>query len=362
MFAANLKDKKNSLILEHNLNLGAKILISGGGRCNFTNRYIETSDYLADKDFILPILKEYSPKKILNWFKSRGLEYSLKNGREYFCKNSSKEILNILQKEIKGINIVLNSEVIDVEKDGNIFKVITNKEEFHSKKLIVASGGLSFSKLGASDIGYKIAKKFRHNIIAPKPALVGFTLQPSEFFWKSLSGVSVDVEVKVENKKFKAPLLFAHKGVSGPAILNASLFWENGYIEVDFLPDFDFNSIKYSSKALSNLLPLPKRVAKAFLEKLEIKDKVAKKLSKDEWEKLQILKAYKFAPSGTFGFSKAEVTKGGVDTDEIDINLMSKKEKNLYFLGEVLNVTGRLGGFNFHWAFASAMYLAKSIK
>jgi len=362
MFVANLSKKQDTLIIDVNGSLGAKIAISGGGRCNFTNKFVSAKDYLADEVFVKTILKEFSNKKLLKWFTSRGLEYSVKNGSEYFCKNSSKEILNILLKEIKGAKVELNCKVLEVNKSGDLFTIKTQKGEFFAKRVIVASGGLSFPKLGASDIGFSIAKSFGHNIVAPKPALVGFTLQPSESFWKSLSGVSVDVDIKLLDKTFSGSLLFAHKGISGPVVLNASLFWQKGQIEIDFLPNFELNSIKSSSKMVSNLLPLPKRVAKAFLDKLQIADKNANRLNKEQWSKLESLKSYKFAPAGTFGYTKAEVTKGGVDCSEIDsLSLMSKKVKGLYFLGEVLNVTGRLGGFNFQWAFASAWVCSKNI-
>jgi len=355
MFVANLKNKIDTLIIDSNSKIGAKILVSGGGRCNFTNKNISTSNYLADIKFIKDTLKQYSNKWLLKWFTSRGLEYSIKNGREYFCKNSAKDLLNILKQEIKGAKLELNSKVLSVEKSGDIFKIVCEKKEFFTKNLIVASGGLSFPILGASSVGYDIAKSFGHTIITPNPALVGFTLQPQDSFFKTLSGVSVETVIKVNNKEFSGSLLFAHKGLSGPVVLNASLFWQKGHLEIDFLPNFNFNTIKSSNKLISNLLPIPRRVAKAFLGYLDIEDKSANRVKKEEWQKLETLKSYKFAPAGTFGYSKAEVTKGGINTEEIDNNtFMSKKVDNLYFLGEVLDVTGRLGGFNFQWAFASA--------
>jgi len=361
MFVANLKNKKDTLIIDSNSKIGAKILVSGGGRCNFTNKNISTSDYLADSQFIKDTLKQYSNKWLLKWFTSRGLEYSIKNDREYFCKNSAKDLLNILKKEIKGAKLELNSKVLSVEKSGDIFKIFCEKKEFFAKNLIVTSGGLSFPILGASSVGYDIAKSFGHTIITPNPALVGFTLQPQDSFFKTLSGVSVEAVIKVDNKEFSGSLLFAHKGLSGPVILNASLFWQKGHLEIDFLPNFNFNAIKSSNKLISNLLPIPRRVAKAFLEYLDIEDKSANRVKKEEWQKLETLKSYKFAPAGTFGYSKAEVTKGGINTEEIDNNtFMSKKVDNLYFLGEVLDVTGRLGGFNFQWAFASATKCASN--
>jgi len=362
MVASNLKDKQNSIILEQNPKVGAKILVSGGGRCNFTNKIVTPNHYLAKKESIKPLLNRYSSKKILNYFKNRGLEYTIKDNTQYFCKNSSKDILELLLKDSKEVEIALNSKVLSVKKESTIFKVETNNKIYFSKNLIVASGGLSFPQLGTSSIGFDIAKSFNHTITPPAPALVGFTLQPSEAFFKSLSGVSVDVIVEVEKRELKGSLLFAHRGISGPIILNTSLFWSRGLITINFLPEFNLESIRDSKKNISTILPLPKRVSKAFLEKFNIEDKKCSLLTKDEFNKLKQLQEYKFAPAGTFGYSKAEVTKGGVDITEINLNSFeSKLEKNLYFLGEVLDVTGMLGGYNFHFAFASALSCAKNL-
>ncbi len=362
MLAGNLKDKKSTLIIEKNSKLGEKIKISGGGRCNYTNKKISCNNYLSDKNFIKDLLNEYPFEFIYNYFKSRGLESITKNKTQLFCKNSSKDILDILIKDIKGVEVALNSEVFGAYKDGEIFYIDTSSGKVGAKNLIVASGGLSFPKLGATSIGYDIAKYFNHEIKRLSPALVGFTLQSSESFFKNLSGVSCDVRVGVGDRVLSGSLLFAHKGISGPVILNASLFWQKGQIWIDFLPNFDLESIKYSKKNISNLIPLPKRVIKAFLEHFDIEDKKATLLTKNEFERLLGLKKYIFAPAGTFGYSKAEVTKGGIDTNEIDINSFeSKNIKNLYFIGEVLDVTGMLGGYNFHFAFASALRCSKTI-
>jgi len=362
MFGANIKNKSKTLILEKNSYIGAKILVSGGGRCNFTNKFIKSSDYLGNLEFFGPILKEFNQNYIYSYFTKRGLKSVIKNNSQYFCQNSAKELLDILKNECKGVNFNLNCEVLKVDKQKDIFRVYTTKGEFRAKRVVVASGGLSYPKLGASDIGYKIAKSFNHNIITTNPALVGFTLQSKEHFFKTLSGVSLEVIVKVEDKEFKNRLLFAHKGISGPAILDASLFWNKGLITIDFLPGFKMKSLQNSKKAIATLLPMPKRATKAFLENLNIRNVAYNKLSSDEKSKLEILKSYSFAPAGTFGYTKAEVTKGGVDTTQIDSNLMSKNVKNLFFLGELLDVTGRVGGFNFQWAFATALKLAQFIK
>jgi len=222
---------------------------------------------------------------------------------------------------------------------------------------------LSFPKIGASSIGYDIARSFGHSIETLSSGLVGLTVQPEQFFFKSLSGIAIDVKITVNNKEINGALLFAHKGISGPAVLDASLYWNKGKITIDFLPTLSIDSLKSSKKHISKILSLPSRVAKTFLETLNIEDKASNKLSFEEWKKITLLKNYSFAPAGTFGYSKAEVTKGGVSTDEVDASsMMSKKVENLYFLGEVLDVTGELGGYNFQWAFSTAFVCAKGIK
>jgi len=363
LMLASLLPKNSVTLLESNAKLGAKILVSGGGRCNITNTQMGTEYYLAEDTFVLPSLKAFSEKSLLRWLERQRLEPVLRKKTQYFCNNSAKELLDIFLKESKKQNIVLTQEVLSVKKREDIFYVKTAKKIYSAAIVVVASGGLSFPKLGATEIGYKIAKSFGHSIVKTAPALVGFTVQKEQFFFKALSGVSTEVSIKVGEHICKGALLFAHKGLSGPAVLDASLYWEKGKIEIDFLPCFSFKSIQGSKKYISSLLPLPKRVSKAFLVQLELEDKPYDTLDKEEQDKLTTLKHYILAPAGTFGYGKAEVTKGGVSTLEVDARtMMSNKEDNLYFIGEVLDVTGRLGGYNFQWAFSSAYCCAQSIK
>ncbi len=361
MLCAHLNDKSKTLIIEKNSYLGAKILISGGGRCNFTNKIVSIDDYLGDSNFLKPILKSYSNRYLLKFFEQRGLKWSLKNSVEYFCKNSAKDLLNILKKEINGVEIALNCEVKEVKRNNSIFKVICDNKRYKAKRVIVASGGLSFPKLGATDIGFKIAKSFDINVNRLNPALVGFTIQKEQSFFKKLSGISIDSKVVVDNKEFNMPILFTHKGISGPAILNASLFWQKGFIKIDFLPNHNLESFKSSKKSIVNTLPLPKKFLREFLIHLKLDNKEINRLNSSEFEMLKALKNYTFAPAGTFGYSKAEVTKGGVDINELNPTFESKKVSNLFFIGEVVDITGRLGGFNFTWAFGSAIVCAKAI-
>ena len=362
LMLASLLPKNSVTIVESNPKVGAKMLISGGGKCNITNATMNEQHFLGDKSFIKPILKKFNEKSLLKWLERQNLQPVLKKDTQYFCEDSANEIVDIFKKQIKKQTLHLNESVLSVTKNEEIFTVKTDKNSYSTKAVVVASGGLSFEKLGASSIGYEIAKSFGHNIVRTLPGLVGLTLQKEQFFFKELSGVSTDVTVTVNEKEFSGALLFAHKGISGPVVLDASLYWEKGSMEIDFLPNFNFSNIS-SKKLISSVLPLPKRVTKAFLKVLNIEDKPTSKLSKDEIDSLKTFKNYSLSPAGTFGYSKAEVTKGGVSTLEISSDsMMSKKVENLYFIGEVLDVTGHLGGYNFQWAFSSAFSCSKWVK
>jgi predicted Rossmann fold flavoprotein len=349
LFLGNLL-KKNYLIIEHNKEIGAKIKVSGGGKCNITNKIISENNYRGDKKLVKEVLKRFSNKNLLNWLKKNNLEVIEAKKNQYFFK-SSEILLNFFKKNVKNI---FRAEIIDVKFENNRFKIVTDREIFYSKNVVVATGGISFKKLGATDIGYKIAENFSHSIIFPRPALVGLTVQKSESWFKNLSGISIEAEVRIGDKKFRQNILFSHRGITGPAILNASLWWDKGKITINFLKKDVFSYLKNPNKQISTQLPLPKRFIKEFLNFQGLKDKKIKELKLTEKEKLKLLNNYEFAPAGTFGFERAEVTKGGVNTEELSEFLESKKQKGLYFIGEVVDVTGELGGYNFQWAFSSA--------
>ncbi len=362
LMIGSLLREKRAVIFEGNANVGAKILISGGGKCNITNEWVESEHYLGNPYFVDEVLKTFDQHDLLGWLQKQGLEPVLRKNRQYFCSKSANQLLDILKKKSRKHTLLANQKVKDIVKRGDYFYIQTVKKSYKAKKVVIASGGLSFSLLGADNIGYRVAESVGHHIVHTAPALVGFTVQREQFFFKSLSGVSMEVEIKVGDQSCLGALLFAHKGISGPAVLDASLYWEKGKIEIDFLPGWYPQEHQDSNKILSTLLPMPKRVSKAFLEHLEMSDLPMSQLKVVEREKLFGLKKYTFAPAGTFGYSKAEVTKGGVDTDEIDSKtMMSKKCDGLYFAGEVIDVTGRLGGYNLQWAFSSASVCAKAL-
>jgi predicted Rossmann fold flavoprotein len=355
MFASKYKDR-DIAIIDANQDIAQKIKISGGGRCNITNQNVSVDNYLGEKEFVDSVLESFTPDDLLDFLQQRECNPIIRKDGQYFCKESSSEIINIFKKEIKDLKLFLDTRVLSVKKDDK-FIIKTNREEFTAKRLVIATGGLSFTKIGVSGIAYEIAENFGHTINTPSPALVGFTLQSDQFWMKELSGISLKVLIKVKDKSFTDDLLFAHKGISGPVILNASLYWQKGSLEIDFLPNEKLKKyLKKSKKLISTVLPLPKRFIKEFLNSIDLTDKKVDELTQEDRVKLSLLKSYTFAPAGNFGYQKAEVTRGGICTDEIDSEtMMSKKVENLYFIGECLDVTGELGGYNFQWAFSSAM-------
>jgi predicted Rossmann fold flavoprotein len=363
MFGAHCK--KQILFIDANLNIGAKIKVSGGGKCNLTNRCVSAKNYLGDEAFIQKSLDSFSSADTLAFFAKQGVFPTLKDNGQYFC-GSSKEVLSAFAAANSKHKFLFGSKALEVEFEKGGFTVHTDKESIISEKLIIASGGVSFSQLNASGIGYKTAKKFSHEITPPYPALVGLTLQKEQFWMKELSGISMRVKIKYEDFTYEDDMLFSHFGISGPAVLNTSLRWERGRISVDFIPflNFDMNSRLWSEKRQpTSVLPAPKRFIKAYLHACNIADKPMKSYSNSEKEKIVMLKNYPMPIAGTFGFSKAEITKGGVKTDAIAAKTFeSRNQKGLYFIGEVLDISGELGGYNLQWAFSSGANAAKNFQ
>ena len=363
MAASHLQGHDVALV-DSNPKIGMKLLISGGGKCNLTNRFATADHYLGDQVFIAPILSSFDAASTLSFVKAHHLSLEERAHGQIFCANSAKDLVSIFGRLTSYCTFYLTTNVLHVKKDEH-FVVHTDKGEIHAKKVVVASGGLSYTSIGASDIGYKIAEHFGHSIVTPSPALVGLTLQKEQFWMKELSGIALPVILHVEGKSFSENLLFAHKGISGPAVLSGSLYWKKGNIAIDFLPHIQSVERLFKEqgkKQIITALGLPRRLIKAFLDAVGMEDKVLSKLTASERALLSSLKAYTFSPAGNFGYTKAEVTRGGISTSEINpATFESLTCKDLYFIGEVLDVTGELGGFNFQWAFASATLLAKAI-
>ncbi|MFA5233116.1 MAG: aminoacetone oxidase family FAD-binding enzyme [Sulfurimonas sp.] len=363
MCASNLDKKLSIAIVEGNGKIAQKLKISGGSKCNITNVHVSQNNYDGDSDFIANILESFSKDDLLNYLLTNGVEPIIRKERYYFCKDSSDEIINIFKNNTRHVEILLGRDILEVEKSDDIFDVKTSKGVLRARNVVVATGGKSYKELGASDIGLVIAKSFGIKVKEFTPALVGLTVQKEQFWMKELSGLSCYVNIKVDDKTLKEELLFAHRGISGPAVLSASLYWQKGNIAIDFLPENSIlELIKGSKKQLSSVVPLPKRLSKAILEALHVEDVECKKVTGEMREKLQMIHAYEFAPAGNFGFSKAEVCCGGVITNELNPYTMEALDvKGLYFIGEVVNVTGELGGYNFQWAFSSGYVCAKGI-
>ena len=364
MFAGQMSKKKSIAIVEVNERGAKKLKISGGGKCNITNTSVNLENFDGDAALLSAAFGAFSKENLLDYLDRNRVPLELRKNRYYFCQNSSDEIINVLRNGAKNSEIILNSEILSLKKEDDVFKVVTNKTTLNAKKIVVATGGKSFKTLGASEIGLDIAKSFDIKVKEFTPALVGLTVQKEQFWMRELSGLSCYVHIKVEDRVLKEEMLFAHKGISGPAVLSASLYWKKGAISIDFLPEKNILSLTNGGKKLvSSAIPLAKRLSKALLNAVDVEDKECKKLTSEDKKKLQLLHEYNFSPAGNFGFTKAEVSRGGVLAEELDTKtLEAKKVQGLHFIGEVVDVTGELGGYNFQWAFSSAYLCAKNIK
>jgi predicted Rossmann fold flavoprotein len=363
MCAAQLREKTSLSIalFDGNSKPALKLKASGGGKCNLTNVEVSANHFLGEESLVTHALSVFPKEALLEYFHTGGLRPVIRKERYYFCPKSSDEVIAILLGRSRGCEIFLGHKILSL--DGiSPFVVTTDKGKFSADSVVVATGGASFKELGASDIGLKIAQNYGHKIIPFAPALVGLTLQPKEFWMKELSGISFPARIRVGQKILDEDMLFAHKGISGPVVLSASLYWHKGEIALDFCPDLELEKLFKEKKLLSTALPLPKRFIKAFLEAIELEDKPCNRLTPLEREKLLLIQNYTMAPSGNFGLSKAEVCRGGVAGEEIEIETMqSTKAKGLYFIGETVDVTGELGGYNFQWAFSSAVVSSSGI-
>lgn len=361
MCAEHISDSGSVLILEKQPQIAAKVKISGGGKCNFTNLGVSDQNYLsANKHFVKSALARFRPQDILKIMQQNRLNYEERQNRQIFAFNAS-DVADMLLKRClaKQVKIQTNCNIKNISKENNVFKIETNFAVFTSDYLIVATGGMSYSKIGATDYGYKIARQFGHKIINPRPALVGLVSKPDlRNFCSDLAGISLPVTVVIDKKKIKRDLLFTHLGVSGPAILNVSLYWQSGQtVYIDFLNGQSFYTLleKQTKKTISQILSqiIPANLAKKLVGDLDCN--IENLSNKNKQLLNERLTHFSFIPQKTMGFDRAEVTAGGVDVSQISSQTMeSKLCPHLFFIGEVLDVTGELGGFNLHWAWASA--------
>jgi predicted Rossmann fold flavoprotein len=349
-------------VIEGNAKPAAKLKISGGGKCNITNVDVQAKHFFGDPDLVEAVLGMFSQEDLLEFLRQRELVPVIRKGRYYFCEKSSDEIISLLLRECEGADFFYSRKIESVMHDGG-FIVQTEKERFEASRVVVATGGVSFRTVGATDVGIRIARAFGHETVPFAPALAGLTLQKEQFWMKALTGISLPVRITAEGRVIEEDLLFAHRGISGPAVLSASLYWHRGEIEVDFLPETEIRqACRGEKKLVSTVMNLPRRFSRAFLEQIGVDDKACNRLSEAELERLQRIHRYRFAPAGTFGFTKAEVSRGGVAAEMLNHYTMeSLLREGLYFVGEVVDVTGELGGYNFQWAFSSAVAAARAL-
>lgn len=265
MCAAQLSKKLSIALIESNDKLAKKLKISGGGKCNITNTLVTPNNFDGDSELVSYALKMFSKEKLLEFLDRNRVALELRKERYYFCKESSDTIIDVLKASLKGVETHLNTQIISLKKEDELFSLQTNKGEFFAKKVIVATGGKSYQSIGGSEIGLEIAKKFEIGVKEFTPALVGLTVQKEQFWMRELSGLSCFVEIEVRDKILREEMLFAHKGISGPAILSASLYWQKGLMSINFLPDRDIlQEIQGSKKLVSSLIGLPKTLQRAF--------------------------------------------------------------------------------------------------
>ncbi len=354
---------KKVYLLDHNKQVGRKILISGGGKCNFTNLYgSDPKDYYSEnKHFVKSALSRYSPWEFINLMIENKVDYEERLHGQLFCTKSAKEINRVLLSQLKNKNIklLLQTKDLEVEKNDSGFRVYNKELSLCAPKLVIATGGLVLPQIGASDFGHKLAKTFGHKIIPMTPALVPFKISG----FSSLSGNAFIAGITCNNHYVAENVLFTHKGLSGPGILKTSLFWNHGdSIEVNWLPSQSFTDLIKNTSGniqVDTILKkyLPNNFVDLFFERIRLDGKMhIGKLSKIiQMDIEQNLHSMILTPDGTEGFRKAEVTRGGIDTKHVSSKtLESKLCPGLHFIGEVLDVTGQLGGHNFQWCWASA--------
>ena len=360
------KRGRRVLVIERNGQIGKKILISGGGRCNFTNLHVSPENFLsANRHFCKSALARYTPSDFIAMVERHGIAYHEKERGQLFCDLSAKLIVTMLADECRraGARIDVNGAVTSI-REAEGFTIETGGGPINSQSLVIASGGLSIPKMGATNFGYELAKRFGHTIVPTRPALVPLTFSADDLArYHDLSGIGLSVEASSNGQSFAAPMLFTHRGISGPAILQISSYWKFGEeLRVNLLPGIDAAEWlleRQQSRAAAELKSVlgerfPKRLAQRLSE-IRFDSRPLRQYRAAELRQVaRQLQSWGFHPSGTEGYRTAEVTAGGVNTAELSSTTMeSRKVPGLYIIGEVVDVTGHLGGFNFQWAWAS---------
>jgi len=356
-------------VLELADRIGKKILISGGGRCNFTNIHCRPENFIsANEHFAKSALARYTPSDFIALVEKHRIPYHEKTLGQLFCDRSAQDITNMLESECRdaGVQIFLNVKIHEVQHTSE-FAARTGSDEFRAPVLVAATGGLSIPKIGATSLGYDLARQFRLKIVNTRPALVPLVLAKNDQrHYCDLAGVSAAVAVSTDHQSFRESMLFTHRGLSGPAILQISSYWQSGKpLRIDLAPNRDVtSSLRESSTRnlaaarAAFLGVLPKRFAERWLDL-----HVPQTWTNPDLDKLERqVHEWTIRPADTEGYEKAEVTAGGVDTDELSSKTMeSRKVRGLFFIGEVVDVTGHLGGFNFQWAWASGAAAGRAL-
>ena len=361
------KRGRKVLLVDHTKKIGEKIRISGGGRCNFTNIHTHHSKFISNNPkFVISALKQYTQSDFIDLIKKHNIKFHEKKLGQLFCDESAQQIIDMLLLECKTAKVFVKKEIIitDVDKEGEQYFISVGPDKYLCDSLIIATGGLSVPKIGASKFGYDIAKKFNLNIVETLPALVPLTFNEKLLeMCKELSGLSLEVIVFFNKIFFQEGMLFTHRGLSGPSILQISSYWKMGdNIRINLSPKLDiFKHLEIEKKLnpkqdINNIIAeiLPKRLASMICKKNNISGNISELSNKLLKRVSESINNWVVNPTGSEGYRTAEVTLGGVDTNEISSKtMMSIKNPGLFFIGEVVDVTGHLGGYNFQWAWSS---------
>jgi len=361
------KRGRKVLLVDHYKKIGEKIRISGGGRCNFTNIHTNPNKFLSQNPkFVRSALSQYTQNDFINLINKYEIKFHEKKLGQLFCDHSAQQIVEMLLKECELANVTILKEFIikNIDKENDQFLISTENDQYSSESLVIATGGLSVPKIGATSFGYEIARKFDHNIIETLPALVPLTFSEKILeVCKELSGLSVEAIVSFNKVLFQEGMLFTHRGLSGPSILQISSYWKQGdNIKVNLSPKLNVYQLLEEKRKLNpkfdilNIIGeiLPKRLAQIICSENKVSGNISELSNKILKQLSENINNWLINPTGSEGYRTAEVTLGGVDTKELSSKtMMSNKHKNLFFIGEVVDVTGHLGGYNFQWAWSS---------
>jgi len=361
------KRGRKVLLVDHAKKIGEKIRISGGGRCNFTNINVHTNKFISNNPkFIISALSQYTQKDFINLIKKHNIKFHEKKLGQLFCDQNAQQIVDMLLLECQIANVTIMKETIitEVDKQDDEYFIAFGGDKYLCNSLIVATGGLSVPKIGASKFGYDIAQKFNMNIVKTLPALVPLTFNEKVLtICKELSGLSLEAVVFFNKTFFQEGMLFTHRGLSGPSILQISSYWKLGkIIKINLSPKLDILKlleIKKKSNPKQDIINiiteiLPKRLASIICKENNVSGNISELSNKLLKELGDSINSWLISPTGSEGYRTAEVTLGGVDTNELSSKtMMSKKNPGLFFIGEVVDVTGHLGGYNFQWAWSS---------